>query len=357
MKQICMNRPGLLLVLLILSGIGCEQLNIGPNKLPEFDWLVMGYEGELTGGEEWLTSDTLSLYRNDVYIENGAYIRSNKQNFDKLLDWKVKNDSKKGRYLSTKIKLDKTEPNFELYRGQVSFRITDEARNAKSIASLMGWPNWYTAPGQELVQAFSIRVPANQRLDFPSSSSRNGLDDPTALQVWQNRTRFNQRNTQGNIPLSIYLRGNQWMLVNGYDESPFFPGAKFNGDSLGEAIPGEWLDLVIRMSPDDKDGLVEVYTRKHFEESYSLVYEFKNQPFFGQVDPRWYPDEIDNKQVLGLPSYGIYPSTRFLHNRIQKWTEKGINSVEVHHSAIRLLQYPRGEAPMKDILRVAERGF
>lgn len=355
MKQIFTPAPSLFLALfmLLFSTQGCETLSLEPS---EFDWLVMGYQGELTV-DEWLTSDTASLFRNDVYVENGSYVRHSDKTLNKILEWKIENDRNKGLYLSTKIKLDKIKPNFHIYRAQVAFKITDESRSEESITKAHGWPNWYTGIGYELVQAFSMRVPKGQSLDFPSSSSRDGLDDPTALQVWQNRTRFNEQGKRGNIPISIYLRGNQWMLKNEFDDTPFFEGAKFSGDSLGEAVPGEWLDLLIRMVPDDKNGLVEVYTRRGGEGAYVLAYEHKNEPFFGPIDARWYPSEIDTRKALGLPSYGIYPSTRFTHNRIKQWLDRGINSVEVHHTEVRLLQYPRGEAPMDEILRTAEKKF
>ncbi|MCI4667316.1 MAG: polysaccharide lyase [Bacteroidia bacterium] len=358
MKKNILLSPNTLLVILIsfFTLSSCESLQIGPDgAVAELDWLVMGYRGQITE-DKWLTSDSASLFRNDVYVDNGRFVRHSSETLDKILEWRIKEDRKKGLFLSTKIKLNKTEPRLHIYRAQVAFLVSDQARDKQSITSDLGWSNWYTGLGQELVQAFSVRVPSNQRLDFPSISSRNGFDDPTALQVWQNRTRFNQNGQKGNIPLSIYLRGDEWLLKNEFDDTPFFEGGKFSGFNLGEAVPGEWLDLVIRMVNDKKDGLVQVYTREDGNGSYELVYEYEG-PFFGPIDSQWYPGEINAREALGLPSYGIYPSTRFEPHLIDKWLDIGIKSVEVNHSEIRLLQYDKGEAPMEDILKYAEKNF
>jgi len=350
------------LIFLFLIGSGCENSDNAPTPLesadppPQYDWLVMSYEGELTS-DKWLTSSPQSLFRNDVYITNNGYERHSSKTLDKILRWRIKEDKDKGRYLSTQVRLDKTKSNMQLYRAQVSFRRDEESRGIENITASKGWPDWYTSIGRELIQSFSIRVPKGQRVDFPSLSVAEGFDDPASLQVWQNRTRFNDNNKRGNVLIAIYLRGDEWLLKNDWDRSPYFPGAKFNGFKLGDVRPGEWLDLIIRLVPDKNDGEVEIYARKEGEENYQLAYTYQG-PFYGPIDKRWIPDQIDAREAVGLPSYGIYPSTRFAPNKVdKKWLRDGIKEVTVNHSEIRLLQYPRGQAPMDSIVASVEYYF
>lgn len=298
--------------------------------------IAIGFEGEQTSDPKWITTDERSLFRNTVFNKQGTneIFRQTSDEYtlghNALVSYTPVRDDNFNGYANLQLLLNlglAQSMNLGIYRSTfnaVNHGMFRGDTNNISTFVKAGWPSWALPEGYEQARVFAIKVPASVKpIKRWPGSTLNGMDDPTAIHIWQCFGKYALPNplTGMDLPAAIYWSNEHLWVNNLFDKKNTKKRESYGmGPKIADVGRDKWVVLAILTKPGTENGALKIATKELGDPGFVVKYDYEG-PYYINYDDKFVGQEkFGNipKVGDGQDQTGIYLNTRATQPMFQK---------------------------------------